>query len=215
MKKTIIIFVSILIATLSASILASGDAGTGQTKSATCMGCHGLAGNSTMPNFPKLAGQGEGYLLKQLQDFKSGARQDGAMAGVVTSLSDEDMMNLAAFYAAQTISENTAKADAETIELARKLYLGGNQESGTTACIACHGPKGKGIPSAKFPAISAQHADYTASQLKAFRQHALNLQTGESKPERANDYESMMRSVTKGLTTVEIEALAQYIAGLR
>ncbi len=214
MKKTIILL-SLVLTTFSSFSLAAGDVKAGEALSATCSGCHGADGNSVMSNFPKLAGQGEGYLLKQLQDFKSGARQDGAMAGVVTSLSDEDMMNLAAFYAAQTISENTAKADAETIELARKLYLGGNQESGTTACIACHGPKGKGIPSAKFPAISAQHADYTASQLKAFRQHALNLQTGESKPERANDYESMMRSVTKGLTTVEIEALAQYIAGLR
>ena len=76
MRKTIIIFVSIVLATLSANSLASGDAEAGQTKSATCMGCHGLAGNSTMPNFPKLAGQGEGYILKQLQEFKSGVRDN-------------------------------------------------------------------------------------------------------------------------------------------
>ena len=98
MKKTIIIFVSIVIATLSTSTLASGDAGAGQTKSATCMGCHGLAGNSTMSNFPKLAGQGEGYILKQLQEFKSGARDNAIMAGVVVSLSAQDMMDLSLIH---------------------------------------------------------------------------------------------------------------------
>jgi len=214
MKKTIIIFVSIVIATLSTSTLASGDAGAGQTKSATCMGCHGLAGNSTMSNFPKLAGQGEGYILKQLQEFKSGARDNAIMEGVVASLSEQDMMDIAAYYSTQTISENSAKADEETIKLGRKIYLGGKKDTQTTACIACHGPKGLGIPSAKFPALGAQHAEYTAIQLKAFRQYSINEQTGSDDIARDNDYEGMMRSVAKGLTTVEIEALAEYIAGL-
>jgi len=214
MKKTVIIFVSIVLATLSANTLASGDAEAGQTKSATCMGCHGLAGNSTMPNFPKLAGQGEGYILKQLQEFKSGARNNAIMAGVVASLSDQDMMDIAAYYSTQTIIENSAKADEETIELGRKIYLGGKKDTQTSACIACHGPKGLGIPSAKFPALGAQHAEYTASQLKAFRQYYINEQTGSDDLARDNDYEGMMRSVAKDLTTVEIEALAEYIAGL-
>ena len=214
MRKTIIFFVSIVLATLSATSLASGDAEAGQAKSATCMGCHGLAGNSTMPNFPKLAGQGEGYILKQLQEFKSGARDNAIMAGVVSLLSEQDMMDIAAYYSVQTISENSAKADEETIELARKIYLGGKKDTQTTACIACHGPKGLGIPSAKFPALGAQHAEYTASQLKAFRQYSINEQTGSDDLARDNDYEGMMRSVAKGLTTVEIEALAEYIAGL-
>jgi len=214
MKKTIIIFVSIVLATLSVNSLASGNAKAGQTKSATCMGCHGLAGNSTMPNFPKLAGQGEGYILKQLQEFKSGARDNAIMAGVVASLSDQDMMDIAAYYSTQTIIENSAKADEETIELGRKIYLGGKKDTQTSACIACHGPKGLGIPSAKFPALGAQHAEYTASQLKAFRQYYINEQTGSDDLARDNDYEGMMRSVAKDLTTVEIEALAEYIAGL-
>jgi len=214
MKKTIIIFVSIVLATLNANSLASGDAEAGQTKSATCMGCHGLAGNSTMPNFPKLAGQGEGYILKQLQEFKSGARDNAIMAGVVVSLSEQDMMDIAAYYSTQTISENSAKADEETIELGRKIYLGGKKDTQTTACIACHGPKGLGIPSAKFPALGAQHAEYITLQLKAFRQYSINEQTGSEDLARDNDYEGMMRSVAKGLTTVEIEALAEYIAGL-
>lgn len=213
MKKTILLL-SLVLTSFSSFSLAEGNVDAGKELSASCAGCHGADGNSVMSNFPKLAGQGEGYLYKQLLDFKSGARQDGAMAGVVVSLSEQDMMDLAAYFAAQTITENTAKADAELITIARKIYLGGKKDTGTTACIACHGPKGKGIPSAKFPAISAQHADYTASQLVAFRQFALNFQTGESKPERTNDYEGMMRGVAKGLTTLEIDALAQYIAGL-
>ena len=214
MKKTINIFVSILLLAVSATSLASGDAEAGQAKSATCMACHGLAGNSTIPNYPKLAGQGEGYILKQLQEFKSGVRDNAIMAGVVSLLSEQDMMDIAAYYSIQTISENSAKADEETIELARKIYLGGKKDTQTTACVACHGPKGLGIPSAKFPALSAQHAEYIASQLKAFRQYSINEQTGSDDLARDNDYEGMMRNVAKGLTTNEIEALAEYIAGL-
>ena len=214
MKKAVIIFVSIVLAALSTTSLASGNSEAGQAKSATCMGCHGLAGNSTMPNFPKLAGQGEGYILKQLQEFKSGARDNAIMTGVASLLSEQDMMDIAAYYSIQTISENSAKADEKTIELARKIYLGGKKDTQTTACIACHGPKGLGIPSAKFPALSAQHAEYIALQLKAFRQYSINEQTGSEDLARDNDYEGMMRSVAKGLTTVEIEALAEYIAGL-
>ena len=214
MKKTINIFVSILLLAVSTTSLASGDAEAGQAKSATCMACHGLAGNSTIPNYPKLAGQGEGYILKQLQEFKSGVRDNAIMAGVVSLLSEQDMIDIAAYYSIQTISENSAKADEKTIELARKIYLGGKKDTQTTACIACHGPKGLGIPSAKFPALSAQHAEYIVSQLKAFRQYSINEQTGSDEVARDNDYEGMMRNVAKGLTTVEIEALAEYVAGL-
>ena len=211
MKKTIIILATVLFASLSSSIIAAGDPEAGQTKSATCMGCHGLAGNSTIATFPKLAGQGEVYLLKQLQNFKSGERNNAIMAGVASLLSEQDMMDIAAYYSIQTISENSAKGDAETIELGRKIYVGGKMETQTTACIACHGPKGLGIPTAGFPALSAQHANYTTAQLKAFRQYSINEQTGSDDVSRANE---MMVNVAKGLTTVEIEALAQYIAGL-
>ena len=211
MKKTIIILATVLFASLSSSIIAAGDPEAGQTKSATCMGCHGLAGNSTIATFPKLAGQGEAYLLKQLQNFKSGERNNAIMAGVASLLSEQDMMDIAAYYSIQTISENSAKGDAETIELGRKIYVGGKMETQTTACIACHGPKGLGIPTAGFPALSAQHANYTTAQLKAFRQYSINEQTGSDDVSRANE---MMVNVAKGLTTVEIEALAQYIAGL-
>ena len=211
MKKTIIILATVLLASFSSSIIAAGDTEAGQTKSATCMGCHGLAGNSTIATFPKLAGQGEAYLLKQLQNFKSGERNNAIMAGVASLLSEQDMMDIAAYYSIQTISENSAKGDAETIELGRKIYIGGKMDTQTSACIACHGPKGLGIPTAGFPSLSAQHADYIAVQLKAFRQYSINEQTGSDDVSRTNE---MMVNVAKGLTTVEIEALAQYIAGL-
>ena len=211
MKKIIIILASLLITSLSNPIIAAGDAEAGQAKTATCMGCHGLAGNSTIPNFPKLAGQGETYILKQLQYFKSGERENAMMAGVASMLSDQDMEDIAAYYSIQTISENSAKGSEEMIELGRKIYVGGKMDTQTTACIACHGAKGKGIPTAGFPAVAAQHADYTASQLKAFRQYSINVQTGSKGVERVN---AMMNNVAMGLTNEEIDALSQYIAGL-
>ena len=211
MKKIVIILASILITSLTNPILAAGDAEAGQAKSATCMGCHGLAGNSTIPNFPKLAGQGKAYIVKQLQYFKSGERGNAMMAGVALSLSDQDMEDVAAYYSIQTISENSAKGSEEMIELGRKIYVGGKMDTQTTACIACHGPKGKGIPTAGFPAVAAQHADYTASQLKAFRQYSINQQTDSDGVERVNE---MMNNVAMGLTNEEIDALSQYIAGL-
>ena len=199
MKKTIIILATVLLASFSSSIIAAGDAEAGQTKSATCMGCHGLAGNSAIATFPKLAGQGEVYLLKQLQNFKSGERNNAIMAGVASLLSEQDMMDIAAYYSIQTITENSAKGDAETIELGRKIYIGGKMDTQTTACIACHGPQGLGIPTAGFPSLSSQHADYTAVQLKAFRQYSINEQTGSDDVSRTNE---MMVNVAKGLTTV-------------
>ena len=211
MKKIIIILASLLITSLSNPIIAAGDAEAGQAKTATCMGCHGLAGNSTIPNFPKLAGQGETYILKQLQYFKSGERENAMMAGVASMLSDQDMEDISAYYSIQTISENSAKGSEEMIELGRKIYVGGKMDTQTTACIACHGAKGKGIPTAGFPAVAAQHADYTASQLKAFRQYSINVQTGSEGIERVN---AMMNNVAMGLTNEEIDALSQYIAGL-
>ena len=211
MKKIVIILASILITSLSNPILAVGDAEAGQAKSATCMGCHGLAGNSTIPNFPKLAGQSEAYIVKQLQYFKSGERKNAMMAGVASLLSDQDMEDIAAYYSIQTISENSAQGSEKMIELGRKIYVGGKMDTQTTACIACHGPKGKGIPTAGFPSVAAQHADYTSSQLKAFRQYSINQQTDSDGVERVNE---MMNNVAMGLTNEEIDALSQYIAGL-
>ncbi|MBE8189675.1 MAG: cytochrome c4 [Candidatus Thioglobus sp.] len=202
-----------MIFSISGTTLASGDVAKGKAKAQTCIGCHGVGGNSVVPNFPKLAGQNQGYLLKQLQDFKSGNRFDAVMKGIVTPLTDADMNNLAAYYAQQTPINSPVKRSDDFV-LGQSIYRGGKKNDGVTACIACHGPRGKGIPSANFPALSAQHSAYVIKQLKDFRQHSINEQTGDSKPSRTNDFEGVMINFIKSLTNVEINAVARYIAGL-
>ncbi len=214
MNKLASIFI-IAIAFTSINVSASGDVAKGKVTSATCVACHGVQGNSVVTTFPKLAGQGEGYLLKQLQDFKSNARQDAIMKGTVAPLTKDDMANLAAYFSKQTITQSVASTSTSAnIALGEQLYRGGNKDKGVTACIACHGPTGAGIPSAKFPALASQHATYIIKQLIAFRQDAHNVQMGANAPERNNDYEGMMRNITKHLSNKEIEAVSQYISGL-
>ena len=212
MNKLHAIFATITVL-ISAQAFAVGNAQQGQAKSATCVGCHGVDGNAIVPTFPKLAGQNPGYLLKQLKDFKSGARVDAVMMGIVAPLSEADMADIAAYYAAQKVAPGTPKPDAD-IALGESIYRGGKKSTGVTACAACHGPDGKGIPSAGFPALASQHAAYTIKQLKDFRQDSINVQTGNDKPSRANDYEGVMINFTKSLTNAEIEAVSEYIAGL-
>ncbi len=212
MNKLALIFATAL-ALVSTHTFAAGDAAKGKAKSATCTACHGANGNSMVPNFPKLAGQGEQYLFKQLEDFKSNQRQDGLMAGIVAVLTPEDMADLSAHFSKQTIAQGVASKTAN-ITLGEKLYRGGDKSRGIAACMACHGPQGAGIPSAGFPALASQHAAYTAKQLKDFRQVAINTQTDAKTPARTNDNRKMMTAFAKSLTNAEIDALAQYIAGL-
>jgi len=209
MSKLIFIFIFVL----SSALHASGNPATGEKKSMACLGCHGPNGNSVMPTFPKLAGQGRGYLVKQLQDYKSGARVNPIMAGQVASLSEQDMNDIASYFSIQQITQGSAKNDAN-IELGEKIYRGGKKDGEVAPCISCHGPEGLGIPSANFPALAFQHSMYLANQLKAFRQYTLNKQTGAALESRSNDYEGMMTSLTKGLTNTEIEAISEYISGL-
>jgi cytochrome c553 len=212
MNKLALIFTTVL-ALISTYTFAAGDAEKGKTKAADCTSCHGVDGNALAPTFPKLAGQSEGYLLKQLKDFKSGARVDGLMAGLVAPLTEKDMADLAAYYAIQKVSKGKVMQGAN-LALGQKIYRGGKKATGVTACIACHGPTGKGIPSAGFPALASQHSMYTVKQLKAFRQHSINAQTGAVEPSRTNDYEGMMINFTKSLTNAEIDAVSAYISGL-
>ncbi|CAC9584935.1 Cytochrome c4 [uncultured Gammaproteobacteria bacterium] len=201
-------------ALLSTSTFATGDAAKGKIKSVTCIACHGVDGNSVAPIFPKLAGQSESYLLKQLEDFKTHSRVDALMEGIVTPLSEADMANLAAYFAIQKSSKGVPASGA-LFALGQTIYRGGKRETGVTACIACHGPKGEGVPLAGFPALASQHAAYISKQLKLFRQHSINIQTGESKSSRVNDYEGMMVNFTKNLTNKEIDAVAAYISSLK
>ncbi|HSH28565.1 MAG TPA: c-type cytochrome [Thiohalobacter sp.] len=182
--------------------LAAGDASVGKEKSGTCVACHGADGNSANPEWPKLAGQHPGYLVKQLKEFKAGERENQTMAPMAAPLSEQDMQDLAAYYAAQQIQYG--EADPDLVELGEQIYRGGDKASGVSACMACHGPAGKGNPAANFPALAGQHATYTEIQLEAFRSGA-----------RANDYGSMMRNVAARMTDAEIKAVASYIQGLR
>ena len=199
MKKLLITSIASL--ALLGTAHAAGDAEAGKTKSAMCMACHGADGNSPAPNFPKLAGQHPDYVTKQLKEFKAGERTDATMNGMTAALSEQDMADIAAFYATQTGTIGTTAAD--KVELGEMIYRAGNAASGVAACTACHGPTGAGNPMAKFPSLNGQHAEYTALQLKNFRSGA-----------RANDAGSMMRGVAGKMTDAEIEAVSQYIQGL-
>jgi cytochrome c553 len=199
--KQLLLIASIAGLSMLTTALAAGDAAAGKAKAVTCAACHGPDGNSPAPAFPKIAGQHAGYLAKQLQEFKSGERKDATMNGMAAPLSEQDMLDLAAFYASQTGSVGQAAED--KVELGQTIYRAGNAATGVSACAACHGPAGAGNPMAGFPNLGGQHADYTATQLKNFRTAV-----------RANDAGSMMRNIAKKMTDAEIDAVAQYIQGL-
>jgi len=201
MKKVLLI-ASVFSFAFAGQAMSAGDAAAGKDKSAACAGCHGMDGNSPAPNFPKLAGQHAGYLAKQLSDFKSGKRKDATMVGMVAALNDGDMADLGAYYASQT--STTGKAAEDKVELGESIFRAGNAASGVSACAACHGPTGAGNPQANFPGLGGQHADYTAAQLKKFRN-----------AERNNDAGSMMQVVASKMTDAEIDAVAQYVQGLQ
>jgi cytochrome c553 len=173
----------------------------GQSKSAVCATCHGGAGNSLAPEWPKLAGQHREYLAKQLIDLKSGTRKSPVMGPMAEPLSDADIADLAAYFAAQKLEPGVAGAD--LVKTGERLYRAGNRATGLPACMACHGPAGAGNPAAGFPSLGGQHAAYTAIQLRAYR-------SGE----RGNDRAGMMRSISARITDPEIEAVSSYIQGL-
>ena len=182
--------------------LAAGDAAAGKSKAAVCAACHGADGNSPSDAYPKLAGQGEAYLLKQLMNFKSGERENAFMAPMVAPLSEQDMADLAAYFASQKILPGATPE--EFIELGQKIYRGGNKESGVPACMACHGPNGSGMPAAKWPALSGQYSAYVEAQLNMF-----------ASGERNNDPSGMMRDIASRMTAEEIKAVSAYVSGLK
>lgn len=178
-----------------------------QISTQQCAACHNADGNSAIPTNPKLAGQHAAYLYKQLSNFKVAAgakeaeRPNPVMGGMVTNLSDEDIRNVAEFFARKTMKPGSAKAGKASIELGQKIYRGGIAEKSVAACAGCHGPTGAGIP-AQFPRLGGQHTDYTEAQLVAFRAGA-----------RKNS--AQMVSIAARLSDVEIKAVSDYIAGLK
>lgn len=172
-----------------------------------CASCHGADGNSTGGAYPKLAGQHPEYLVKQLMDFKTQpgakqpARNNAIMAGMAAALSSQDMVNVAAYFAAQTPKPGYAH-DKNTVPLGEKIYRAGIAERAVPACASCHGPTGQGIP-VQYPRLSGQWAEYTVTQLNAFTQGA-----------GARNNSDPMHTIASRLSDSDIKAVADYIAGL-
>jgi cytochrome c553 len=208
MKRALALAAALLPCVAMAQPAAKPDAGKGQQiASQTCVACHAADGNSPAAANPKLAGQFPEYLRKQLVNFKPQAgkkaeRENAVMAGMVANLSDEDMRNVAAFYASQKLKPETAKSK-ELAARGQKLYRGGNPANGVAACAGCHGPDGAGIPG-QYPRLSGQFAAYLEAQLFAFKAGT-----------RANDPNGMMRGVAARMSDAEIKAVAEYASGLR
>jgi cytochrome c553 len=199
MKKVLI---SLIVSVGLMSAAQAGDAVAGKTKAATCAACHGADGNSLAPNFPRIAGQGERYLVKQITDIKNGVRQVPEMTGFVMGLSETDIADIAAYYAEQKPSGGAA--DPELVALGKRIFLGGNQATGVPACIACHSADGTGIEAAGFPRIAGQHASYTEKQLMDFYN-----------AKRVNDNNNVMRDIASRMHMNEIKAVSSYIQGLK
>jgi cytochrome c553 len=185
----------------SASLsLAAGNPEAGEEKAALCAGCHGDDGNAAAPIFPKLAGQHASFLIKQLHDFRSQKRVEPTMNAMAEPLTDEDVLDLAAFYTSKKITTEEAAPN----QAGEKLYKAGNLATGVPACTGCHGPKGRGNPSAGFPSLHGQYAAYLEKTLHDFR-------SGE----RANDSNEMMRKVAKHMSDEEIAAVSDYASTLK
>jgi cytochrome c553 len=199
--RTIALSLTLLFGLIGSAQAVDGDLEAGKTKSATCAACHGADGNSMIAMYPKIAGQNADYIYKQLKDFKSGERADPVMAGMVAALSDQDMKDLAVFFASKTMKAETTPEN--VIEAGQLLYRGGDMERGIPACVACHGPRGVGHSLAGFPKIAFQHPEYIKAQLEKFRSGA-----------RANDKNGMMGDIAVKLTDKDIEILSKYMAGL-
>ena len=188
---------------LAAPVQADGDAEAGKAKSAVCAACHGADGNSVNPEWPTLAGQNAAYIVNQLLAYNDGSRANPLMSAQAMALDDAARADLAAYYAAQSLTTKTA--DPQLVEAGKRLYRGGNTESGVSACTACHGPNGQGYPAGEgIPRVAGQHATYLAAQLRLY-----------ASGERRSDMNQMMRNVAAAMTDEEIEAVSSYMQGLR
>ncbi len=186
----------------AAAALTPGDAAAGKAKAPICAACHGLDGNSVNPVWPKLAGQSPGYIVKQLHALKDGARTNELMSPMAQTLSDQDMLDVAAYFSAQTPSDS--QGNAALLDAGMKVYTRGNLANGVVACAGCHGPDGLGNPAAGFPRLAKQHAAYVVKALKDFRAGT-----------RTNDLNGIMQGVAGKMTDDEIAAVAEYVTNLK
>ena len=194
-----------LIATqVQADSLVDGSADAGKAKALTCTACHGPEGNSISAMWPNIAGQNAPYLLAQLAAFKDGSRTDPLMSSQAMLLSEQDMADLAVYFESLPAAAQSVK-NAGTVDRGEALYRGGNAETGVAACLACHGPTGRGNPAAKYPALQGQHADYTTKQLNDYAGGA----------RKTDGKTRIMRDIAARLSKDDIEALSSYVQGLR
>ncbi len=187
---------------VSADPLLDGDAEAGQQKAAACAACHGPKGNMESAQFPKLAGQGAPYIYEQLMLFKSGERKNAIMMGQASGLSEQDMKNVAVYFAAQQTKPGVA--DESIAPAGAALYHGGNPDKNIPACSGCHGPAGVGNAAAKFPHLSGQNPQYIVAQLTAYRD---GTRSGYRNA-------TIMNGVAERLSDADIKALASYVSGL-
>lgn len=199
-------FAGLMLATfqVQAQSLVDGSIEAGQAKALTCTACHGAEGNSMNALWPNLAGQNAPYLLAQLQAFKNGTRQDPLMSSQAMMLSDEDMADLAVYFESLPAASQPV-ADPDLLDAGESLYRGGDLETGASACLACHGPTGRGNPAAVYPALKGQHAAYVAKQLMAYADGSRQTD-GKTR---------MMRDIAARLSMEDIEALSSYVQGLK
>jgi cytochrome c553 len=226
-KKLLALSLTLAFSNAPGILHAEGNISAGKEKAASCVSCHGDNGNSMVSTFPKLAEQHPSYLIKQLQAFKSGTRKDPMMSSMAMGLTDEDMVDIAAYYAAQKISANELPVlddededeqpaaegekktgDKNTIEAiivqGSDLYRNGDLTREVSACIACHGPHGEGNKPAAFPALRSQHADYLIKTLTDFKSDA-----------RSNNPDNMMHMIAKKMTAEEIKAVSYRISMMK
>ena len=210
-----ILFATVFILSISAmaaekkmpNVFEDGDALKGANMVAACAACHGTDGNSISPAWPTLAGQNQKYLLDQLNYFKNGERENALMSSVVPLLnaySDQDLLNIAAYYSSQIKTNGQAENNEELLALGEALYRSGNMKKAIPACTACHSVNGAGNALAGFPSVAGQQKAYLVSTLKAYR----------TKERNAGDYAMVMQAISKNLSDDEIDALANYMHGL-
>ena len=184
--------------------LVDGSAEAGKAKALTCGACHGPDGNSVNPVWPSIAGQHPTYIVEQLQAFKSGTRTEPLMLGQTMLLTDDDMRNLAVYFSGLTTATKVI-ADPATLDYGQRLYRGGSRENSTPACIACHGPNGRGNPAAGYPSLKGQYAAYIAKQLREYA-------SGERRSDGAT---RVMRDIAAKLSEEDIVAVSSYVQGLQ
>ena len=180
-----------------------GDPAAGQGKAAVCGACHGLDGNSSDPQYPKLAGQSEQYIVRQLNNFKSGKRANPIMLGMATPLSEQDMHDIGAYFASKPTLPGVA--DQALVERGQQLFREGDPAHGVPACMACHAIDGSGNPGALYPHLASQHAQYIQATLKAWH---------DGTTWGTDAHAQIMPAIARNLDSDDIAAVASYIEGL-